>query len=614
MDMNEFYEHYTSAEQKRDFEFLVHLSDCVNAEIIQNRRKTVDALLDEDMPVTKKKAILKENIKTRIDFANQEILLEDSLYKYSDITILAEKLYNDNTFVGNDSEYVINRVVFLENSITFEDCLIAFHNYRLSQEKEDFEWLVGLLCHHIYYSLSMESCCKSFALYAEQSDEELRKLATFVHVFWKSYAESISEKGLRLEEDKKIDFYQKVDIDASYYFAVRDLEQEGKSEECNQIKSMYASELISQCAKSLYLLLSSVTEIKSVDFSKEVKKLRRDIEDICDQIYNGEIDAFRLLAEDKSLNSDKMSLIESENENRLLKYTLKTALDKLNGLETKDVLACRHESLQMVVLPESWELVEEFTRAFSNKLMDSIPDNLEVYYKRIKQEIGNKYDLLPKEALHELASAEYLFDLFVRRKAPKDFDYSGIAILYFQAFETAYDELVVKVYSEWLTKRHMDEVIIDYVNYLGKKNKDERELKAYKNRISSYFPERFRAESFCRKNEGKRYLASFLEIGTFQVFIDVRSCLGAKEGEPGSQLVFFLENECFNKPIDKESIKHFINALKGASAPRNKAAHGLMKLEESEVIKDKIIVYDESDISSILDYKNLLYAFLDFFN
>ena len=42
MDMNEFYVQNTSAEQKRNFDLLVQLSDNVRDEIIKNRSKTID--------------------------------------------------------------------------------------------------------------------------------------------------------------------------------------------------------------------------------------------------------------------------------------------------------------------------------------------------------------------------------------------------------------------------------------------------------------------------------------------------------------------------------------------------------------------------------------------
>lgn len=611
MDINELYNQYTSDEQKRDYDLLVQLSDKVNSEIIQDRDEAVDCLLNENLMLSEKESIIKATIQKRIDFVNQEITICGKVYKYGDIISLSEKLSSDRTFIGNDSEYVINGLAFLDNSITFEDCLIAFHLYRLSHEKEAYEWLVYLLCQHIYYSLSMESNCKEFTVDEENSDDKLRKLVRFVDGFWNEYAENIQEKGLFLSDDKKVDFYQKIDVDASFYFEVNDLEEKGEIEESKHIKAEYASNLISRCAKSIYLLFSTITEDKSGNYSSERKMLRRDIIEICDQLYSGESDAFGTLAEDKFLNSDKMSLFEDENEISLLKITLKNALDKLNGLDTTSILENRQESLRMVMLPDSKELVEEFTKEFSNKLMKSIPDNLETYYERVKKEIGDKFYLLPQEALHELGSAEFLFDRFVKNKAPEDFDYSGVAILYFQAFETAYDELVIRPYSEWLIKQNVENLIKAYID--SKKRNGSKMSVSDENKLLTYFSKKFDIKSFYRNNKNEKGLASYLEIGTFKYFIDVRESLGAKEGEQGNQLVYYLEQECFKKPIDKKAISNFVDALSNAYEPRNKAAHGLYKIKEYEVREDKIIVYDETDIKNILDYKNLLYAFLDFF-
>lgn len=53
--------------------------------------------------------------------------------------------------------------------------------------------------------------------------------------------------------------------------------------------------------------------------------------------------------------------------------------------------------------------------------------------------------------------------------------------------------------------------------------------------------------------------------------------------------------------------------MKNATIPRNEAAHGLQSLGEADVRKDKIIIYDETNIKDILNFKNLLYAFLEFY-
>ena len=46
---------------------------------------------------------------------------------------------------------------------------------------------------------------------------------------------------------------------------------------------------------------------------------------------------------------------------------------------------------------------------------------------------------------------------------------------------------------------------------------------------------------------------------------------------------------------------------------RNFAAHGSHELKINDVEKDKVIVYDDTDVKDVQNFKNLLYEFLNFF-
>ena len=116
--------------------------------------------------------------------------------------------------------------------------------------------------------------------------------------------------------------------------------------------------------------------------------------------------------------------------------------------------------------------------------------------------------MLPKTALNTLASAEFLYDKFVRKTAPDEFDYSGIAVLYFQAFETTYNILLIQPYSNWLEKKKVDNIFKDLSlkkkqKKIQKLSKEElerfektKELKLY---FSSKFSKQFYFTPFSEK-------------------------------------------------------------------------------------------------------------------
>lgn len=305
-----------------------------------------------------------------------------------------------------------------------------------------------------------------------------------------------------------------------------------------------------------------------------------------------------------------MRLAEKDCEINLLKYNLQCAIEKMKGYDTEKTLQNRQEALQSIRLLDSEQIIEEFVSEFSKLLMQSIPDSLETYYTRLKSELGSKYNLLPEVALNTLASAEYLYDKFVRKQAPAGFDYSGIAVLYFQAFETAYDKLLIEPYAEWLEKREIETLYNEIQLIMRKKYKDRSpEENNRLKQIKSYFASDFNINYFF--NKGKA--VTCLEIGKFHRFIDLKEDI-LSDKETSSNLQIFLEESCFMKKIDAEQIGLFAQAVKNATNPRNKAAHGLHGLDEKDVKKDKVIVYDETNIKDVQEFKNILYAFLDFYH
>ncbi len=180
-------EAYISEEQQHDFDLLVRLSNEIEKQINVNRSAAIEMLLDESVTVMKKKSVLKDFIKTRIDFESQILKLDGIEYSYKEFLQLAKKLFDDSSFLGNDSPYVMNGLAFYENSIAFEDVILAFHNYRLGHEEGDLWWLSLILCTYIYNVLSMNTIYKSVSYNVEEMYVELGKLSEYVIDFWNKY-------------------------------------------------------------------------------------------------------------------------------------------------------------------------------------------------------------------------------------------------------------------------------------------------------------------------------------------------------------------------------------------------------------------------------------------
>lgn len=605
---------YVTKEQEQQYDLLVTLSNTISDIILTNRKNVIEVLLDDTLLVSNKKAILNKYVYKKLNFESQTVRIDDIEYSFSEIEVLASKLYNDSSFYGNELPYVINGLAFYENSISFEDIIIAFHNFRFRHDEESLWYLSLLLCRYIYIVLSMDSICRNISFESTESIDEIKSLVTYVVDFWNLHLKDVFVEPYKLVDDKRSTFYDKIDLDADYCFLSEDTPNEIKKK---QIKAKYASKLISQCTKTLYLLMSCLKEIANnideADFSSELKKLRKVIIDVCEDIYCEE-DAYGELENDKRLNSDRMRLAEKDCEISLLKYNLQCAIEKMKGYDTEKTLQKRQEALQSIRLLDSEQIIEEFVSEFSNLLMQSIPDSLETYHARLKSELGTKYDLLPEVALNTLASAEYLYDKFVKKQAPAGFDYSGIAVLYFQAFETAYDKLLIEPYAKWLEDKEVKDLYKER-SRIKKKRRDKRppkeheQLEDIETKLKTYFSSKFNVDLFYYGGE----LVKCLEIGKFHRFIDLKEDI-LSDNETGRNLQIFLKESCFMKKIDAEQIDLFAQAVKNATNPRNKAAHGLHGLDEKDVREDKVIVYDETNIKDVQEFKNILYAFLDFYH
>ena len=110
---------YVTKEQQQQYDLLITLSKTISDIILTTRKDVIEALLDDTLLVSSKKDILNEYVYRKLNFDSQTVRINNTEYSFSEVEVLANKLYNDVSFYGNDSSYVLNGLAFYENSISF---------------------------------------------------------------------------------------------------------------------------------------------------------------------------------------------------------------------------------------------------------------------------------------------------------------------------------------------------------------------------------------------------------------------------------------------------------------------------------------------------------------
>ena len=205
--------------------------------------------------------------------------------------------------------------------------------------------------------------------------------------------------------------------------------------------------------------------------------------------------------------------------------------------------------------------------------------------------IGDSSNILPEKAITALATAELLFSKYAFPEyARLGFDYSCISVLYYQAVEVMYNELIWRGYSEKLYKIRVGD---DWFSYCYRFNKLPEEYKIYLP-IEDQFK--------CWDKEKKR-ISDHLTMGSFNILLETvtsnsdNRLIGFRKH---MDIVFGYSGIHHNNDEYKEyqkKLDELYIMFKTGKDRRNAASHGqnLISLDECKVDKKLVL----SDVESI---------------
>lgn len=636
-------------------------------EIIEVKRNdAIDILLDKRKSSDEKKLVLEKYIEERMSMTGVSISLQDGdVYSEEDLLSIARRIYDDKTFLYNDNSLVLNSLSFRADNITFVDEIIAFHNYSISHDETALFYLIKMITVFVSETLKIERGTFDAELpdipcSEVDSVDYVKRVITDVSNYWNKYSRFFSADITKeLNDDWHEEFAERIDEEAAreigkddqlekyenYLILWNELLSSAASEdeinECreriaeieSQIErekmeydSCYVSDRLSRCTKTVYLLLSTVKEINSPKLKTERRVLRDINSDICEILYSKETDPYGEMEDDIRLNREPLRNAETVEDSRrvmaskdrviqLLEDTIRAQVMELEGADAGTILNKRNEILSQLkadgISGDVIELIEEYSIKISKALEKSIvPSSLEPYRKKIKKELGCKYKLLSVNAVDTLASAEYLYSVFVKGNHPAQFDFSGIAVLYFQAFEATYNKLLVSRYTKWLQKNGYADIFENYALKSYNKtlqNSDTEDMKKY------YQPSQINNIVQYDSRIQEYVLSDTMEIGKLFFLFKwySKNYDSAENGECSKFKEFLVDSDGFGKIVDKKRIDDFAGKLYYTKDHRNTASHGTIPVGLEEVKTDKRLVYDDSNIQDIQRYKNILYEFLD---
>lgn len=284
-------------------------------------------------------------------------------------------------------------------------------------------------------------------------------------------------------------------------------------------------------------------------------------------------------------------------------YEVKQILNKIetgNVEESFSAKSMAQENLSR--LPDckykrkSLELFEAISRDVCRILVEKEKKNVKSFSTQkelILARLGNKSKMLPDASIDSLTTAEFLYHKYVSTEyAEKNFDYSCISCLYYQALEEAYSALIWREYAD-----RLNHLVVDghaFIDLLRKKQSTN-----CAKTIGKYF--------YCEYRDWKNYydrsLGQFSRVCMFGPFTKL-----LMEVIEQGQLVKFREYFAIKTgfaTVDEmqgnrgfmEKCTQFVERINNCSDNRNKASHGGKRIDAEQCKADKWTVI--SDLESV---------------
>lgn len=144
-------EEYISEQQEKDYFLLEKLDNGFESIIEQKRKNVMDKLLDVNYSKERKAKCLCDYFLFRFSTESYCLKLDDGKeYGLKDLTEIAERLFNDNTFIGSDAPVILKGINWLMESFTATydtatDVILALHYYRTEESDESISCLAKVM-------------------------------------------------------------------------------------------------------------------------------------------------------------------------------------------------------------------------------------------------------------------------------------------------------------------------------------------------------------------------------------------------------------------------------------------------------------------------------------
>ena len=217
-------EPYVSPKQQKLWDTLDELSFKFQELIEAKRKIALNKLIDESSSSKAKTEELNSYFAFRMEPNAYAVKADNgSTYSLAQMKEIALSLLEDKTFFYNDYPLILNNLDPFFESITLEDIILAYHNYRLSEDDESLSHLAKLMGLYTKKAFEMDELDIEFRVSDEilshqESITHLKKIVTFLDDYLQRYKDkrTLFYGMYKLEKkeenyDFSSRFYKKVD-------------------------------------------------------------------------------------------------------------------------------------------------------------------------------------------------------------------------------------------------------------------------------------------------------------------------------------------------------------------------------------------------------------------
>lgn len=614
-------------------------NDLILKDIFDRIKAAYDVVLSQ-VPVTDKINAINTLMPYARQFQQGKYVYDGKQYDLRDIDFTGDwSFYNFNNDFSNDSDfYDYDRAVIDTLAGNKYYLILLFHAYRLSA----FDSIETDLLKFVFDLLKYYLPDASIANSPETINDRLllRNIHRLLKNNYELYADSL-DKIQRLDEilargkiETEItnEFYDAVEVNAQLSRILKKIElletqqkyaskdeydriqreisvlKEESTNTINDHRRHISANRFLFLLDAIYLL-TQYCEIKLVKKTipghkltkelEELKNIKNDLMDIDDELCHLLYSKQRSITEYRKETGLDVSTIESQeayysriiadNKSASMRRLMDVVIAGYDNYDIDSFMSQFRKEVNRVNWTEdesAWlDEVQQRVRDCIKKKLESVPA-FKTILNNLKHSIGAAFILPSNLVLFTLASAEYLYQLYVTNGQEIDnFDYGCISTLYYQAFESAYNELIIAPYIDFIQSSDV-RIIVSHNGY--SLDKEGYWPKADYHKLinnDGLFNDSCMYEQFA-------YLIKSVADGDDQV----------------KEFSSFLQKRMGNR-FNKNELKRFALDIEDAREYRNLASHGGNIITYKDATRDKRNVYVNAPGTR---YKELLMRLLRF--